>query len=140
MAKALEGSITIGFKQPELLVSIDETRGIQYKGSRKKLLEEKKYDVCSSADHQWIPDNIVCRIGCPINTDASSYSLAISEGKNQLAYLLARQNNPFVSVLGKVCNAPCEPVCQRAKIDAPVTLRALKGFAVEKNKFSTKEV
>ncbi len=140
MAKALEGSITIGFKQPELLVSIDESRGIQYKGSRKKLYEEKKYDVCSSADQQWIPDNIVCRIGCPINTDARLYSLAISEGKNQLAYLLARQNNPFVSVLGKVCNAPCEPVCQRAKIDAPVTLRALKGFAVEKNKFSTGEV
>ncbi len=140
MAKALEGSVTIGFKQPELLVSIDEPAIILYKGSRKKLFEEKKYDVCSSADRQWFPDNIFCRTGCPIKTDARSYSLAISEGKNQLAYLLARQNNPFVSVLGKVCSAPCEPVCTRAKIDAPVAIRALKGFAVDENKFSTKEV
>ncbi|MFQ5956526.1 MAG: FAD-dependent oxidoreductase [Candidatus Brocadiales bacterium] len=140
MAKALEGSITIGFKQPELLVSIQEEPVIRYKGSRKKLLEEKKYDVTTALDQSWFPHNIPCRVGCPIGTDARSYSLAISEGKNQLAYLLARQNNPFVSVLGKVCNAPCEPVCQRTRIDSPVSIRALKGFAVEKNRFSTKEV
>lgn len=140
MAKALEGSITIGFKQPELLVSIQEKPIIRYKGPRRRLLEEKKYDVVSSPDQNWFPHNIPCRVNCPIGTDARSYSLAISEGKNQLAYLLARQNNPFVSVLGKVCNAPCEPDCRRAKIDAPVTIRALKGFAVEKNRLSTGEM
>ncbi len=139
MAKALEEGITIGFKQPEFLVSAD-IPVIRYKGSHKKLREEKTVDVTSSSDQGWFPQNVTCRTACPIYTDARSYSLAISEGKNQLAYLLARQNNPFVSVLGKVCNAPCEPVCQRAKIDAPVTIRALKGFAVEKNRFSTKEV
>lgn len=140
MAKALKGSITIGFKQPELLVSIQEKPIIRYKGPQKRLLEEKKYDVVSSPDQNWFPHNIPCRVNCPIGTDARSYSLAISEGKNQLAYLLARQNNPFVSTLGKVCNAPCEPDCTRGKIDAPVTIRALKGFAVEKNKLSTREV
>lgn len=139
MAKALEGSISIGFKQPELLESLQEPV-IRYKGSRKKLLQEKKYNVVTSLYQNWFPNNIPCRVGCPINTDARSYSLAISEGKNQLAYLIARQNNPFVSVLGKVCNAPCEPVCQRRKIDSPVSIRALKGFAVEKNRFSTREV
>ncbi|MFQ5861631.1 MAG: FAD-dependent oxidoreductase [Candidatus Brocadiales bacterium] len=140
MAEAPEVSVTVGFKQPELLVSIQEEPIIRYKGSHKQLLEDKKYDVTTSLDQSWFPHNIPCRVGCPIGTDARSYSLAISEGKNQLAYLLARQNNPFVSVLGKVCNAPCEPVCQRAKIDSPVSIRALKGFAVEKSRFSTREV
>lgn len=139
MAKALKGSVKVGFKQPRLDISLHEPC-ILYKGSQKKLREEKTVDVAISSDQDWFAKNIPCRATCPINTDARSYSLAISEGKKQLAYLIARQNNPFVSVLGKVCHAPCEPVCQRAKIDSPVALRALKSFAVEKNRFSTKEV
>ncbi|MEE9515362.1 MAG: FAD-dependent oxidoreductase, partial [Candidatus Brocadiales bacterium] len=140
MAKALKGSVTVEFKQPKLDVSITEPTVILYKGSQKKLREEKTIDVATSSDQDWFSQNIYCRTSCPINTDARSYSLAISKGQNQLAYLIARQNNPFVSVLGKACNAPCEDVCQRAKIDSPVALRALKDFAVERNRFSTQEV
>ncbi|MDO8136871.1 MAG: FAD-dependent oxidoreductase, partial [Candidatus Brocadiales bacterium] len=140
MTEASEGRITIGFKKPELLVSLQERPIIKYKGPLKRLLEEKKFQVTATIDQNWYPGNIPCRVACPIGTNARGYSRAIAEGKYQLAYLLARQNNPFVSVLGKVCSAPCEPACQRGKVDEPVSIRALKYFAVEKNTLSTKEV
>lgn len=140
MAEARKGRITIGFKNPELLVSLQDRPIIRYKGPSKRLLEEKKFQVTTTIDQNWYPGNIPCRVACPIGTNARGYSRAIAEGRYQFAYLLARQNNPFVSVLGKVCSAPCEPACQRGKVDEPVSIRALKYFAVEKNTLSTKEV
>jgi NADPH-dependent glutamate synthase beta subunit-like oxidoreductase len=35
-------------------------------------------------------------------------------------------------VCGRVCAAPCEDFCRRGKIDAPVSIRALKRFVTEK--------
>jgi NADPH-dependent glutamate synthase beta subunit-like oxidoreductase len=85
-----------------------------------------------------IPDiefwkNLVpCQIGCPIHTDAGRYVQLIGEGRFEDAYLTARSPNPFASVCGRVCAAPCEDVCRRGKIDSPVTIRALKRFVTEK--------
>jgi NADPH-dependent glutamate synthase beta subunit-like oxidoreductase len=85
-----------------------------------------------------IPDiefwkNLVpCQIGCPIHTDAGRYVQQIGEGKFKEAYLTARSPNPFASVCGRVCAAPCEDWCRRGKIDAPVSIRALKRFVTEK--------
>lgn len=85
-----------------------------------------------------IPDiefwkNLVpCQIGCPIHTDAGRYVQLIGEGKYEEAYLTARSPNPFASVCGRVCAAPCEDWCRRGKIDAPVSIRALKRFVTEK--------
>lgn len=85
-----------------------------------------------------IPDiefwkNLVpCQIGCPIHTDAGRYVQLIAEQKYKEAYLTARSPNPFASVCGRVCAAPCEDWCRRGKIDAPVSIRALKRFVTEK--------
>ena len=85
-----------------------------------------------------IPDiefwkNLVpCQIGCPIHTDAGRYVQLIAEQKYEEAYLTARSPNPFASVCGRVCAAPCEDWCRRGKIDAPVSIRALKRFVTEK--------
>ncbi len=75
---------------------------------------------------------VPCQIGCPIHTDAGRYVQLISEGRIEDAYKTARSPNPFASVCGRVCAAPCEDVCRRGKIDAPVTIRALKRYATEK--------
>jgi formate dehydrogenase (NADP+) beta subunit len=45
---------------------------------------------------------------------------------------VARSPNPFASVRGRVCAAPCEDACHRGRIDAPITIRALKRFVTEK--------
>ena len=74
---------------------------------------------------------IECQAACPAGTNARAYVLAISRGENQRAYRIARQCNPFASVCGRVCSAPCEAACRRGEIDAPVAIRALKRFAAE---------
>ncbi|MBI4428890.1 MAG: FAD-dependent oxidoreductase [Ignavibacteriales bacterium] len=85
-----------------------------------------------------IPDiefwkNLVpCQIGCPIHTDAGRYVQLIAKQKYEEAFLTARSPNPFASVCGRVCAAPCEDWCRRGKIDAPVSIRALKRFVTEK--------
>ncbi len=75
---------------------------------------------------------VPCQIGCPIHTDAGRYVQQIGEGKFKEAYLTARSPNPFASVCGRVCAAPCEDWCRRGKIDAPVSIRALKRFVTDK--------
>ncbi|HSL27549.1 MAG TPA: FAD-dependent oxidoreductase, partial [Acidimicrobiia bacterium] len=47
------------------------------------------------------------------------------------AYLTARLPNPFASVCGRVCAAPCEDACRRGEIDQPIAIRALKRFVTE---------
>ena len=75
---------------------------------------------------------IPCQAACPVKTDAGKYVQLISEGQFKEAYLTARSPNPFASVCGRVCAAPCEDACRRGRIDAPITIRALKRFVTEK--------
>jgi NADPH-dependent glutamate synthase beta subunit-like oxidoreductase len=74
---------------------------------------------------------VKCQTGCPVRTDAGRYVQLIAEGRNEEAYLVARAPNPFASVCGRVCAAPCEDACRRANIDAPISIRALKRFVTE---------
>lgn len=52
-------------------------------------------------------------------------------GRDEDAFLVARAPNPFASVCGRVCAAPCEDACRRGSIDAPIAIRALKRFVTE---------
>src|SRR6185436_6013478 len=69
---------------------------------------------------------VKCQTACPVQTDAGRYVQLIAEGRDKEAYLVARAPNPFASVCGRVCAAPCEDACRRGAIDAPVSIRALK--------------
>ena len=75
---------------------------------------------------------ICCQDACPVHTDARGYVTAISERDFERAYIIARGPNPFASVCGRVCAAPCEAACRRGNIDAPVAIRALKRFVTER--------
>ena len=75
---------------------------------------------------------VKCQAGCPVSTDAGRYVQLIADGRDQDAYLVARAPNPFASVCGRVCAAPCEDACRRGAIDAPISIRALKRFVTEK--------
>lgn len=83
-------------------------------------------------DSQWLWDNEPCRAACPVHTDAGAYVTAIAEGRDRDAYLIARAPNPFASICGRVCAAPCETACRRGTVDAPVSIRALKRFVTER--------
>ncbi|MDX2378606.1 MAG: FAD-dependent oxidoreductase [Acidimicrobiia bacterium] len=76
-------------------------------------------------------ENIPCLAACPVHTNAGMYVAAIADGDDELAYLTARLPNPFASVCGRVCAAPCETACRRGAIDRPIAIRALKRFVTE---------
>ena len=75
---------------------------------------------------------VACQAGCPVATDAGRYVQLIAEGRDEDAFLVARAPNPFASVCGRVCAAPCEDACRRGRIDAPISIRALKRFVTER--------
>jgi len=74
---------------------------------------------------------VKCQAGCPVATDAGRYVQLVAEGRDEDAFLVARAPNPFASVCGRVCAAPCEDACRRGAIDAPISIRALKRFVTE---------
>ncbi len=74
---------------------------------------------------------VKCQAGCPVRTDAGRYVQLIAEGRDEEAFLVARAPNPFASVCGRVCAAPCEDACRRGNIDAPISIRALKRYVTE---------
>lgn len=88
---------------------------------------------------------VSCQQACPVKTDARGYVRAIAEGDFARAYLIARGPNPFASICGRVCAAPCEAACRRGHVprvdadglvvgpDRPVAIRALKRFACEQH-------
>jgi formate dehydrogenase (NADP+) beta subunit len=75
---------------------------------------------------------VKCQAGCPVRTDAGRYVQLIAEGRDEEAFLVARAPNPFASVCGRVCAAPCEDACRRGNIDAPISIRALKRYVTER--------
>jgi formate dehydrogenase beta subunit len=81
---------------------------------------------------EWFDDNVPCTRACPVLTNAGRYVTAIAAGDDELAYRIARLPNPFPSICGRVCAAPCELACRRGLIDEPIAIRALKRFASER--------
>lgn len=82
------------------------------------------------AERYWV-EQVKCRVGCPVFTDACGYVTAVAEGRDRDAYAIARATNPFVSICGRICGAPCERACRRGAVDAPVSIRAIKRWACE---------
>ena len=83
-------------------------------------------------DVNYFARQVLCREGCPVRTDSGGYVQAISEGRYEDAYIIARAPNPFASVCGRVCSAPCEAKCRRGAIDTSISIRALKRFVCER--------
>ncbi|HTG46202.1 MAG TPA: FAD-dependent oxidoreductase [Actinomycetota bacterium] len=83
------------------------------------------------ADGAWFDDNVPCTRACPVLTNAGRYVAAIAAGDDALAYDIARLPNPFPSICGRVCAAPCELACRRGAIDEPIAIRALKRYVCE---------
>ncbi|MBN1978205.1 MAG: FAD-dependent oxidoreductase [Anaerolineae bacterium] len=72
-----------------------------------------------------------CRDACPIHQRAQGYIALIREGRFADAYHTIREDNPFPSICGRVCNHQCEDACSRAKVDAPVNIMRLKRFVTD---------
>jgi heterodisulfide reductase subunit A-like polyferredoxin len=70
-----------------------------------------------------------CRNACPIEQRAMGYVALIRDGRFADAYRTIREDNPFPSVCGRVCNHRCEESCSRAAAgDTAVSIMRLKRF------------
>ena len=88
------------------------------------------FETIEGADY-WIK-MVKCQHACPVHTNACGYVTSVAEGRYEDAYRIARATNPFASICGRICGAPCEVNCRRRDLDAPVTIRALKRFATDR--------
>ncbi len=86
----------------------------------------------ADVSHDWLERNFPCKEACPVHTEAGKYVTLISQGKYREAYAVARRPNPLASICGRICAAPCETVCRRGELDAPIAIRALKRFVTER--------
>lgn len=97
-----------------------------------KLIESYKelYDVIIP-DLDYFLRQIDCRDGCPVKTDGRGYMLALHAGNLLEGYKIARGPNPFASICGNICGAPCEIACRRDRVDKTLTIRAQKRYLDE---------
>jgi heterodisulfide reductase subunit A2 len=70
-----------------------------------------------------------CRNACPIEQRAMGYVALIREKRFADAYRTIKEDNPFPSVCGRVCNHRCEEACTRTEIGSePVNIMHFKRF------------
>ncbi len=72
-----------------------------------------------------------CRDACPTHQRAQGYIALIREKRFADAYKAIKEDNPFPSVCGRVCNHKCETACSRNMVDKPVSIMALKRFVAD---------
>ncbi|HRH44064.1 MAG TPA: FAD-dependent oxidoreductase [Pyrinomonadaceae bacterium] len=94
--------------------------------------EKLEFEQVDQKDADYWMKMVKCQDACPVHTNACGYVTAIAEGRDLDAYKIARATNPFASICGRVCGAPCEANCRRGSLDTPITIRALKRFVNEK--------
>lgn len=73
-----------------------------------------------------------CQMACPAGLDIPSYVTLIGMGREAEAVSIIREDNPFPWVCGLVCTHPCEYVCVRGRMDKPIAIKDLKGYAAER--------
>lgn len=93
--------------------------------------ENLEFELVDEKDADYWMKMVKCQDACPVHTNACGYVTAIAEGRDLEAYKIARATNPFASICGRVCGAPCEANCRRGSLDTPITIRALKRFVNE---------
>ena len=86
--------------------------------------------IGATGDKHYVP--APCQIACPVGTDAPSYIGYIWNGQFDEAFEAITATNPFSSICGRVCDAPCEPACRREASDGALQIRNLKRFVMEK--------
>jgi NADH-quinone oxidoreductase subunit F len=72
-----------------------------------------------------------CQHTCPIDTEAALYISLIAQKKYQDALQIIKKDNPFASVLARVCHHPCEVKCRAAEGGEAIKIRNLKRFVTD---------
>ncbi|MBR0207518.1 MAG: FAD-dependent oxidoreductase [Oscillospiraceae bacterium] len=74
-----------------------------------------------------------CKTACPAHIAIQGYIKLAKEGRYLDALKLIKQDNPFPSVCGYVCNRRCEAACTRGSIDKALAIDEIKKFIAEQD-------
>jgi uncharacterized 2Fe-2S/4Fe-4S cluster protein (DUF4445 family)/NADPH-dependent glutamate synthase beta subunit-like oxidoreductase len=72
-----------------------------------------------------------CQVACPAGINGQDFLYFIAQGKFDEALEEVRRAMPFPGVCGRVCTHPCEPECERGKVDEPISIRSLHRFVAD---------
>jgi formate dehydrogenase (NADP+) beta subunit len=74
-----------------------------------------------------------CQRNCPIRQDIATYIDYVSQGRYVDSWAVIHETNPFPSILGRLCNHPCETDCKRGwdPGEEPVTIKSIKRFSTD---------
>ena len=73
-----------------------------------------------------------CQYACPAHTPVPEYIRLISARRFDDAYMINWESNVFPGILGRVCDRPCEPACQRGRVEKEaVAICRLKRVAAD---------
>ena len=69
-----------------------------------------------------------CNHACPADGDIQGWLALAQEGRYEEAWQTLIENNPMLSIHGRVCYHPCEDACNRTYTDAAVSIHAVERF------------
>ncbi len=73
-----------------------------------------------------------CNNACPAGEPIQGWLAHAQAGRFEEAWQLLMTENPMPAVMGRVCYHPCETDCNRAKLDATVSIHAVERFLGDK--------
>jgi NADPH-dependent glutamate synthase beta subunit-like oxidoreductase len=72
-----------------------------------------------------------CNNACPAGENIQGWLALAQQGQFEQAWQLLMTDNPMPGVHGRVCYHPCENECNRARLDATVSIHAVERFLGE---------
>ncbi|MBF0512211.1 MAG: FAD-dependent oxidoreductase [Candidatus Omnitrophica bacterium] len=72
-----------------------------------------------------------CLAGCPLGIDIPGFIRLLREGDTAGALDRIKEQNPFASICGRICPAPCERACIFYADGQPIPIRELECYAAD---------
>ncbi len=69
-----------------------------------------------------------CNDGCPAGENIQQWLYDAESGDYETAWRQLVMDNPFPSVMGRICYHPCESACNRGQLDEAVGINAIERF------------
>ncbi|MCP4993131.1 MAG: NAD(P)-binding protein, partial [Gammaproteobacteria bacterium] len=69
-----------------------------------------------------------CNHACPAGENIQAWLFAAEEGDYETAWRKIMEENPFPSIMGRVCYQPCEKTCNRVELDESVGINSVERF------------
>ena len=69
-----------------------------------------------------------CNNACPAGENIQGWLGHARVGKDEEAWRLLTDDNPFAAIHGRVCYHPCETSCNRKELDGAVSIHAVERY------------